>query len=730
MNLPPVSPVATPPQDGKTVLYGDDAAAAAAGNQGDPQAGHSPANETGQSGQQGGTAATGGTEAAGGGAQDAAADAGGTAGMGGQPGTAGGTGTAANTGIGGSGTGGTGTAATPNGSTNGFVNALGPSNQALWSQTPESPAANPATYQGGPTNVGTPANNAARYDGTAYTYQASAAGRNDGYTPSSYPTGSGNAANTSTSAGGMPGNAVSAVPGVVSSAASVVNSASSAVARPGLQNLPASVPTSVSTPAALPSAGAARTPLDAVAPQGTRPNALSSATSPAQAQGNVVPQPNAAAAASSAQAQAARADAAAVVRAPSQNTLVQGQVQAGAPAATLQPGTAAAAQALGRPGMGPAAAALAAAGAQAPGTVPGTGVSAGSATAPAGRATAGGALGVAQDGGLAGKAGAAGLGAAAGGIAGSVGADGVARARVIAAAAGMVASLSATSTAAAETARAGAAGQGDPADQPPQVPGQAPNGPRRAGAASPRRPPPPGRTGGRLERVEAVSRFMQRRGEYDEEPEEDEDEALAEDDFGAAASPMPDDGPSDEAERAANLYRQLASWLRVGGQDSAVRELTQQRRVLLMVPRDEAGHAWDAHLMCPAQTEGGAAHAPGTLGLAWPLRADGAWAPQAVGAGAHGAPGGWQRWRMRQQLRADGVWQLDQSDVDSRAPAWCVDGPAELLPVPDDDAIPLRLTEPRRLRRLLGAQWTLLVLRAPVPLARQGGPAVAGGAPW
>jgi hypothetical protein len=48
--------------------------------------------------------------------------------------------------------------------------------------------------------------------------------------------------------------------------------------------------------------------------------------------------------------------------------------------------------------------------------------------------------------------------------------------------------------------------------------------------------------------------------------------------------------------------------------------------------------------------------------------------------------------------------------------------------VPGAGDIPLRLAEPRRLRRLLGAQWTLLVLRAPTPRQRAARPVAAGGA--
>jgi hypothetical protein len=229
--------------------------------------------------------------------------------------------------------------------------------------------------------------------------------------------------------------------------------------------------------------------------------------------------------------------------------------------------------------------------------------------------------------------------------------------------------------------------------------------------------PPLGRSGSRLERVEPVSRFTRPRVDW-------HDAQISAFDHGAEQA-VQFNNIADAAAQSAepehellvidtrdegDIYRRLISWLRTHKQATALRELAQLRRVLVLVPADKLGQSWQAHLMCPAAPP---AHAmitrpPGAEGRSWPLHAEGAWALTKPA-------GGWQHWRMRQHLRADGAWQLEQSSEDSNTPAWCLDGGPQLLPVPVN-GIPLHLTEPQRLRRLLGTQWTVLVLRAPQPL--------------
>lgn len=233
--------------------------------------------------------------------------------------------------------------------------------------------------------------------------------------------------------------------------------------------------------------------------------------------------------------------------------------------------------------------------------------------------------------------------------------------------------------------------------------------------------PPVGRYGNRLEPVQAVSRFAGAYGisnvietmsfEYGDEqtPEPDSlTDATAQ--MAQPAEPDADLAVMDrDARDEGNIYGQLVSWLRTHRQDTALRELAQLRRVLVLIPTDQLGQSWQAHLMCPTSAaNAGALCAAGAKGRSWPLRAKGVF-------GLKELAGRWQHWRMHQQLRADGVWQLDQSSEGPPAPAWC-GGSAPQLLHSVDNGIPLHLTEPQRLRRLLGTQWTLLMLLAPEPL--------------
>ena len=447
------------------------------------------------------------------------------------------------------------------------------------------------------------------------------------------------------------------------------------VARPGLQNPGLSL---------APVVAAARPQGDALAPLGPRaPAAIEAVPARAAAPGATGPNAPHGPMAQAAATAASRAEAAALLagqKAPASNAAAPGVVAAatalagsGVTARGAADGLLQAGQTLARTGAAPGAAN--AAGSSTPQSLAAATTAPGAAQESAAKARLGGAM--------------------AGGVT-----TGPASATTTAAAAG------------ANGGRESSAAAGAPADAPERVlPGLVPGGPRRTKAAGPRRPPPMGRSGSRLERVEAVERFMQRRRDDALPEDEEDDEIFAADD--RPEPPVEAAAVPDEAALAADTYVRWAAWLRASGQQTALRELAQQRRVLVLAPCDAAGDHWGAHLLCPDAPGAVPTRAPGMSGQAWGLRADGRWPTEPTQAPA--PPGDWRRWRMRQHLRPDGVWQLDASDTDRRLPAWCVDGPQPELPAPTRGDLPLQLTEPRRLRRLLGAQWTLMVLRAPAP---------------
>jgi hypothetical protein len=236
----------------------------------------------------------------------------------------------------------------------------------------------------------------------------------------------------------------------------------------------------------------------------------------------------------------------------------------------------------------------------------------------------------------------------------------------------------------------------------------------------PQYPPMGRRYGNRLERVEAVSRFAGAYGGWrDLETRDFEygNEQAPEPDSSIAATTQPTEPERDLAVMGMDtrdegvIYRQLVAWLRTRRQATALRELTQLRRVLVLMPADKSGQSWQAYLMCPTSAaHATAGYTPGIKGRSWPLHVKGTLACTELA-------GRWQYWRMHQHLGADGAWQLEQSSEGPCAPAWCGEGTPQLLPANGD--IPLQLTEPRRLRRLLETQWTLLLLLAlePLPLA-------------
>ena len=490
----------------------------------------------------------------------------------------------------------------------------------------------------------------------------------------------------------LPSAAVYGTAPVFSGASSYVPGVASALApttipRPGLQN-PTAVPLQ-------PAPGvAARNPSELLVATGVRPPGASAPVQPGASgtQGLPIGVAPAASAAGAATAAQRIGDA---LAAALQTAGRPGQAQAAANAAPTQPG-------------GATATAATAAIVGAPGRMPWTGAAA---AAPQG-AMAGAPASAQADGPRA--------GATLSGLTSTTGsAEALARARIASAAAGVAASWSLTSSAGASPTVGPGSARAEAAEPPLNPLAEAAT--RRARPAQ-RRQPAKARSGSSLDAVEAVSRHLEGRRQWDTDDETEDPDvpeaALTNAD--AAAATDPDGAHANELDHASNRYRQLFAWLRASGQDAAVRELAQLRRVLLLAPQDDVGQAWAAQLLCPAPCDGADVRAAGASGQAWSLRAQGAWA-------LSGPQARWQRWRMRQQLRADGVWMLDQADLDQRQPAWCVDGAIAPLPVPTEGEIPVRLTEPRRLRRLLGAQWTLLVLRAPTAMPGRIGASVPRG---
>ena len=209
------------------------------------------------------------------------------------------------------------------------------------------------------------------------------------------------------------------------------------------------------------------------------------------------------------------------------------------------------------------------------------------------------------------------------------------------------------------------------------------------------------------DRVERVERDTPRHAA----PElEDEDfwDAWNDADDGAEGEPGEAQGAEDVSrEAAAQHYRALWIWLQANAQQVLLRELEAGRCVLVLAPPDVSHMRLWGHVLRPnAQQPGLAA---GAAGLAWPLVAR--WTATMP------ADAQWRVWRLRQDVDAAGRWRLGASRPDRHTPQLVVDGAAaEPAMAGPGAAERIALQEPRRLRRLLGTQWTLMALRVPVPL--------------
>ena len=159
-------------------------------------------------------------------------------------------------------------------------------------------------------------------------------------------------------------------------------------------------------------------------------------------------------------------------------------------------------------------------------------------------------------------------------------------------------------------------------------------------------------------------------------------------------------------EAAAQHYRALWVWLQANAQQALLRELEAGRCVLVLAPPDVSHMRLWGHVLRPDAQQSGLA--AGAAGLAWPLVAR--WTATMP------ADTQWRVWRLRQELDAGGRWGLGASRPDRHTPLLVVNGAAESAAGGPGASERIALQEPRRLRRLLGSQWTLVALRVPVPL--------------
>ena len=226
---------------------------------------------------------------------------------------------------------------------------------------------------------------------------------------------------------------------------------------------------------------------------------------------------------------------------------------------------------------------------------------------------------------------------------------------------------------------------------------------------------------GSHDRVEKVDKFTPR----SQQPEmEDEDfwDALGDEDQDHNADAPPDEAASAEtaAEAAAQHYRAVHVWLQANDQAALLRELALGRRVLVLAPPDKTHLRLIGHMLWPdAADTPNTVHAAGARGRAWPLATR--WSAMLP------ADLDWRQWRLRQWVDGEGQWHVAASQPDRNTPRVVLAGDEQAnTPVTVGEYI--TVVEPRRLRRLMGRQWTMMVLRVPVPLDGMGAQsAVVGG---
>ena len=220
---------------------------------------------------------------------------------------------------------------------------------------------------------------------------------------------------------------------------------------------------------------------------------------------------------------------------------------------------------------------------------------------------------------------------------------------------------------------------------------------------------------GSHERVERVERDTPRA----QTPEmEDEDfwdglgDADAQD--GHDSAPAPEDAESAQALQALQQhYRAMVVWLAANERHALLRELAAGRSVLVLAPPDGSHTRLLGHFLRPDGACASEGAIPGMTGRAWALGAQ--WSATMP------ADGQWREWRLRQDVDGAGRWRLGASRPDKHTPRVLVRGEASATDGPSVHRAPhagecIGFYEPRRLRRLMAAQWTMLVLRVPLPL--------------
>ena len=223
---------------------------------------------------------------------------------------------------------------------------------------------------------------------------------------------------------------------------------------------------------------------------------------------------------------------------------------------------------------------------------------------------------------------------------------------------------------------------------------------------------------GSHDRVEKVDSFTPRMQSPEMEDEDFWDAAGDEDDDWADDAPPQDEGAATSAaEAAAQHYRALQLWLQANDQQALLRELALGRRVLVLAPPDKTHLRLIGHVLWPGPAD--AVNAAGATGRAWPLAAR--WSATLP------ADLIWRQWRLRQWVDAEGGWHVAASQPDRHTPRLLLAGDALASTTPAVGEY-IMVAEPRRLRRLMGQQWTLMALRVPVPLDGVGaqGAVVAG----
>ena len=161
-------------------------------------------------------------------------------------------------------------------------------------------------------------------------------------------------------------------------------------------------------------------------------------------------------------------------------------------------------------------------------------------------------------------------------------------------------------------------------------------------------------------------------------------------------------------------------WLQANDQAALLRELALGRRVLVLAPPDKTHLRLIGHMLWPdAADTPNTVHAAGARGRAWPLATR--WSAMLP------ADLDWRQWRLRQWVDGEGQWHVAASQPDRNTPRVVLAGDEQAnTPVTVGEYI--TVVEPRRLRRLMGRQWTMMVLRVPVPLDGMGAQsAVVGG---